>query len=128
MSAAAASPIPVIDLAPFHERSVAGKRAVAAQVDAACRDFGFLQVTGHGVPAPVCDDLLNTWAAFFDLPSAFRLAAGPGTRLGTSRSRPGSGSWPRSCTAGRHLAQHETARGARARSIRHGRGSLRRRR
>jgi isopenicillin N synthase-like dioxygenase len=52
MSAAAASPIPVIDLAPFHERGVAGKRAVAAQVDAACRDLGFLQVTGHGVPAP----------------------------------------------------------------------------
>jgi hypothetical protein len=60
--------------------------------------------------------------------SAFRPAAGPGTRPGTSRSRPGSGSWPRSCTVGRHLAQHETARGARARSIRHGRGSLRRRR
>jgi isopenicillin N synthase-like dioxygenase len=73
MSAAAASPIPVIDLAPFHERGVAGKRAVAAQVDAACRDFGFLQVTGHGVPAPVCDDLLNTWAAFFDLPMGEKL-------------------------------------------------------
>jgi isopenicillin N synthase-like dioxygenase len=73
MSAAAASPIPVIDLAPFHEGGVAGKRAVAAQVDAACHDFGFLQVTGHGVPGPVCDDLLSAWAAFFDLPMAEKL-------------------------------------------------------
>ena len=60
MSAAAASPIPVIDLAPFHKGGVAGKRAVAAQVDAACRDFGFLQVTRHGVPGPVCDALANS--------------------------------------------------------------------
>ncbi len=73
MSAAAASPIPVIDLAPFHKGGVAGKRAVAAQVDAACRDFGFLQVTGHGVPGPVCDDLLSAWAAFFDLPMGEKL-------------------------------------------------------
>src|SRR5436189_131990 len=73
MSAAAASPIPVIDLAPFHKGGVAGKRAVAAHVDAACRDFGFLQVTGHGVPGPVCDDLLSAWAAFFDLPMGEKL-------------------------------------------------------
>jgi isopenicillin N synthase-like dioxygenase len=52
---------------------VEGKRAVAAQVDAACRDFGFLQVTGHGVPGPVCDDLLSAWAAFFDLPMAEKM-------------------------------------------------------
>ena len=73
MSVPAASPIPVIDLAPFRQGGAAGKRAVAAQVDAACRDYGFLQVTGHGVPGPVCDDLLDAWAAFFDLPMAEKL-------------------------------------------------------
>lgn len=64
------SPIPVVDLAPFHEGGEAAKRAVAAQVDAACRTLGFLQVTGHGIPAGVCDGLLDAWAAFFDLPMA----------------------------------------------------------
>jgi isopenicillin N synthase-like dioxygenase len=73
MSAAAASPIPVIDLTPFRQGGADGKRAVAGQVDAACRDFGFLQVTGHGMPGPVCDDLLDAWTAFFDLPVAEKL-------------------------------------------------------
>src|SRR5215472_10974447 len=73
MSVPAASPIPVIDLAPFHQGGAEAKRTVAAQVDAACRDFGFLQVTGHGVPEPVCGDLLDAWAAFFDLPMADKL-------------------------------------------------------
>jgi isopenicillin N synthase-like dioxygenase len=73
MSVSAAGPIPVVDLAPFHEGGVAGKRLVATQVDAACRDFGFLQVTGHGVPVSVCDDLLNAWSGFFELPMAQKL-------------------------------------------------------
>src|SRR5215470_6235037 len=73
MSAPVDSPIPVVDLAPFHQGGAEGKRAVAAQVDAACRDLGFLQVVGHGVPLPVCDGLLNAWSAFFDLPMAEKL-------------------------------------------------------
>ena len=35
--------------------------------------LGFLQVVGHGVPLPVCDGLLNAWAAFLDLPMAEKL-------------------------------------------------------
>ena len=73
MSVSAASPVPVIDLAPFREGGAEGKRAVAAEVDAACRDIGFLQVVGHGVAESVCDDLLNAWAGFFDLPMAEKL-------------------------------------------------------
>lgn len=73
MSVSAASPVPVIDLAPFRDGGAEGKRAVAAEVDAACRDVGFLQVVGHGVPESVCDDLLNAWAGFFDLPMAEKL-------------------------------------------------------
>jgi isopenicillin N synthase-like dioxygenase len=73
MSVSAASPLPVVDLAPFHAGGEAGKRAVAAQVDAACRDLGFLRVTGHGVPQSVCDSLLAAWGGFFDLPMADKL-------------------------------------------------------
>lgn len=42
--------IPVIDIGPYREGTPSGKQAVAAAVDAACRAFGFLVVTGHGVP------------------------------------------------------------------------------
>lgn len=69
----AAGPIPVVDLAPFHEGGAAGKQLVAAQIGAACRDLGFLQVIGHGVPESACDDLLDAWAGFFDLPMAEKL-------------------------------------------------------
>jgi len=73
MGVSAAGPVPVVDLAPFHEGGLAGKRSVAAQVDAACRDLGFLQVIGHGVPVSVRDGLLDAWAGFFDLPMAEKL-------------------------------------------------------
>lgn len=48
-----------------------GRRAeIARQLDAACRDSGFLLVTGHGVPTALCNDVLDGFAAFFDLPLA----------------------------------------------------------
>lgn len=72
-SVSAASPIPVVDLAPFRDGGEEGKRVVAAQVDEACRQFGFLQVTGHGIPRSVCGDLLDAWGGFFDLPMAEKL-------------------------------------------------------
>ena len=70
MTVSDGSPIPVVDLAPFRDGGDADRRAVAAQVDDACRTLGFLQVTGHGIPGDVCDGLLDAWAAFFDLPMA----------------------------------------------------------
>ena len=73
MSASAGSPVPVVDLTPFRHGGAEGKRTVAAQVDAACRDLGFLRVIGHGVPGPVCDGLLSAFAGFFDLPMAEKL-------------------------------------------------------
>ncbi len=57
-----------VDLEPFRSGSPSDRLAVARQVDEACRDTGFLQVTGHGVPLDVCDRLLDAWDGFFDLP------------------------------------------------------------
>lgn len=73
MSFAPDSPVPVIDLTPFREGGTPGKRAVASQVEAACRELGFLQVIGHGVPWSFCEDMLDAWAAFFDLPMADKM-------------------------------------------------------
>jgi isopenicillin N synthase-like dioxygenase len=62
------APVHPVDLEPFRLGGPADRQAVARLVDDACRDTGFLQVTGHGVPVEVCDRLLGAWAAFFDQP------------------------------------------------------------
>lgn len=65
-----ASPIPLIDLAPFRAGTPQGKQAVVQAVGQACEDIGFLAVTGHGLPDPVIDGLYTSARAFFDLPAA----------------------------------------------------------
>jgi isopenicillin N synthase-like dioxygenase len=67
---------PVIDLAgmaaPQEERA-----ALARQVDAICRQTGFLAITGHGVPQPVIDAAWVAARAFFDLPLEEKRAVAP---------------------------------------------------
>jgi isopenicillin N synthase-like dioxygenase len=43
---------------------------VARRLDAACRDTGFLVVSGHGVAQDTCDAVLDAFAEFFDGPEA----------------------------------------------------------
>jgi isopenicillin N synthase-like dioxygenase len=61
-------PVHPLDLRPYREGNRADQREVARLVDAACRDTGFLVVTGHGVPQETCDAALDAFAAFFDRP------------------------------------------------------------
>jgi isopenicillin N synthase-like dioxygenase len=63
-------PVHPVDLEPFRLGGPADRAAVAAAIDAACRDSGFLLVSGHGVPAALCDAVLDGFGAFFDLPQA----------------------------------------------------------
>src|ERR1700738_4245794 len=70
----ASAPIHAVDLEPFRCGGRTDQEAVARLVDDACRDTGFLQVTGHGVALEDCDRLLDTWAGFFDLPPAAKSA------------------------------------------------------
>jgi len=42
--------VPVIDLTSYREGTPEGKAAVAEQIGQACRDIGFLVVSGHGIP------------------------------------------------------------------------------
>ncbi|WP_433556780.1 isopenicillin N synthase family dioxygenase [Pseudonocardia xinjiangensis] len=60
--------VPVIDIAPFRNGSPADRAAVAAAVDAACRDIGFLVVSGHGVPERRLAQIGDVTRRFFDLP------------------------------------------------------------
>jgi isopenicillin N synthase-like dioxygenase len=60
--------VPIIDLAPYHQGGLEGRRRVARQVDQACRDIGFLVITNHGVPLNLCREMDRVSRAFFDLP------------------------------------------------------------
>jgi isopenicillin N synthase-like dioxygenase len=58
------SRLPVIDLARL--KTTGDRRAAAlAELDAACRDYGFFQVVNHGVDAGA---VLDVACRFFDLP------------------------------------------------------------
>ena len=59
--------LPVIDVGPL-VRGEPGRRAVARQLDAACRATGFFCVTGHGVDPALLPRLDALARAFFSLP------------------------------------------------------------
>ncbi|TVT97809.1 hypothetical protein EJB05_56920 [Eragrostis curvula] len=62
-----ASGIPVIDLSPLLAGD--GVDALAAEVGAASRDWGFFVVVGHGVPAETVARAAEAQRAFFALPA-----------------------------------------------------------
>ncbi len=61
-------PVYPVDLEPFRAGDANDRLEVAQAIDRACRDTGFLLVRGHGVPLELCDAVLDTFEAFFDLP------------------------------------------------------------
>jgi isopenicillin N synthase-like dioxygenase len=61
--------LPVVDVsALLGAASLQQQRAVAGQIETACRDTGFFYVTGHGVPPEVLTGLDAAARAFFGLP------------------------------------------------------------
>ena len=58
--------VPVIDIAPYTAGGTAREReTVARQVDAAAREVGFIQLTGHGIDPGTWDRLADALDAFF---------------------------------------------------------------
>lgn len=66
--------IPVIDLAPYLEGTVEGRKQVAAAVNKACEEIGFFLIKGHGVAQESIDSTYNTATVFFGLPVEDKLA------------------------------------------------------
>lgn len=60
--------LPVIDLAASFGHDVLAQRDAAARIDAACREHGFFQVRGHGVPLALLSHLFMLSRRFFQLP------------------------------------------------------------
>lgn len=60
--------VPIIDISPYRHGGAADKQAVAHAVDQACRDIGFLIVSGHGIAPALLDTMRTVSRDFFDLP------------------------------------------------------------
>ena len=60
--------IPVVDISGFRDGGHDQQAEVAAAVDRAARDIGFMQLTGHGIPALAADGLTEAMDGFFTLP------------------------------------------------------------
>ena len=62
--------VPIVDIAAIHTGTAAEQAALAAAVDRACRDIGFLVITGHGVAPRLIERVEASSRAFFSLPLA----------------------------------------------------------
>lgn len=67
--------VPVIDLSGWPNGDAAQRRTIAAELDAACRTVGFLQVVGHGIPPAVIDEMQRATAEFFGQPESVKRAS-----------------------------------------------------
>jgi len=65
--------VPIIDIAPYYGGDPAAKSRLAAEVDRACRDIGFLVIAGHGVDPALIERVDRLSREFFDLPEAEKL-------------------------------------------------------
>lgn len=80
--------IPLIDFAPMAGGDLAARRAMAAELRAACVEVGFFYIRNHGVPQPVVD------AAFAQCPRFFGLPIEQKMRVHVARSVNNSGYTP----------------------------------
>ncbi|MCU0868877.1 MAG: isopenicillin N synthase family oxygenase [Burkholderiales bacterium] len=64
--------IPIVDIAGLRSPDAAARRGVADAIGRACRDVGFLYVTGHGIAQADVDAVFATADAFFAQPLAVK--------------------------------------------------------
>jgi isopenicillin N synthase-like dioxygenase len=77
--------VPAVDIAPYVSGGTDAERAaVARAIDEACRTVGFIQITGHGIPAPVQAGLAAAMDEFFaqPLPAKKAYSTPPGINRG----------------------------------------------
>ena len=77
--------VPIVDITAYvTDEGDAARAAVAAAVDRACSEVGFIQILGHGIPQAVTDDLAAAMDDFFglELEAKKGYIAGDGTNRG----------------------------------------------
>ena len=61
--------VPLVDISPYVRRGTDEERAeVAREIDKACREVGFIQILGHGIPPEITDAFTAAMDQFFALP------------------------------------------------------------
>lgn len=68
--------LPIVDISGLDSTDPAARAEVGAAIRAACRDKGFMYVTGHGIDADLRAEVLAQAARFFALPDAEKAAVG----------------------------------------------------
>jgi isopenicillin N synthase-like dioxygenase/nicotinamidase-related amidase len=86
--------LPVIDLSPLLAGEIAGRKAVADRIRAACIDNGFFYIVGHGVPFELTDSVLSECRRLFalDEDSKREISTASPSGRGYGRMRGGSAS------------------------------------
>jgi isopenicillin N synthase-like dioxygenase len=76
--------VPIVDISAWTYGDDAARQRVAAAIDEACSTVGFIQILGHGIPAPVTDGFAGAMDDFFALDlAAKKLSIAPkGTNRG----------------------------------------------
>lgn len=69
--------VPTVDLEPWWHGGPAERTSVAASLDEAATNVGFMQVRGHGITSEVIDAMRRSSDEFFALPLDRKLAARP---------------------------------------------------
>jgi len=72
-STKAASAFPIIDISRYFTDAIAEKRAVARDVEAACRSHGFMTIAGHGISKELIQRMERVSRSFFDLPEDVKM-------------------------------------------------------
>jgi len=65
--------LPIIDVAPLYQADESGHLAVAKEIDAACREWGFFYIKNHPITATRLQQLTKHARHFFELPAERKL-------------------------------------------------------
>ncbi|KAJ4330240.1 hypothetical protein N0V95_010089, partial [Ascochyta clinopodiicola] len=70
IAAAQESGLPIIDISPFLSptSTPASRTATASAINAACANYGFFYLTGHGIPVSTLDQVIDLARDFFARP------------------------------------------------------------
>lgn len=113
--------VPIIDLTPWFHGDAGDREKVAAQVDTALREIGFLLVTGHGVPAELRAEVRAAAKRFFALPyevkNRYRNAGQCSGLQARVKARAGVPARARACPDLPGVAARSTRRRGRARRV-----------
>lgn len=83
--------VPLIDISGWERGDAPTRAAIAGAVGGAARDIGFMQITGHGIPAAVLAGFQRAIDGFFALDPADKLAVrAPSPGINRGYSAPGS--------------------------------------